>query len=571
MESEEQSPFQFLTREEKTIVGSYRPGIWKSKGGKEVKKILATLLCIVMAFALFAGCQEQSGESSSDLSGEKVLIEGRASDSVTLDPFNATDIASWRVARQIYDTLVGYETGTFAPTPGLASEWTVSDDGLIYTFTLREDVKFHDGTDFDANAVVFNIERWWDPNNEYHQGEFANVVSFFGGFKGDEGCIIDDVKATGDYEVQITLNQVYPAFLARLTDPSTAIISPEAIKTYGEEIGRNPVGTGPFVFESWTPNDNITLTKNENYWDGAPKLDKVIFKVIPDNTARLIALQSGEIDIMDSLNTSDYETVLNNDGLQIIERPAINCGFYWFNTTQAPFDNVKVRQAICMAVDKQGIIDSIYNGLAIPAKSVLSPSSWAYNEEMEDYPFDPTAAKELLAEAGYPDGFDMVLTVRGEARAYFPQPQKLAEAIQANLADIGINVTIESYEGTTYTSLVYGGDFSMASWGTGGSDPDPALAINHYFNKTAAEGERATNSARWVNDEASALLTEAQNITDQEQRAEMYCEVQQIIHDEAVILPIVHVRAMLAAADYVTGYVAFTDYYESYAQVDIQR
>ena len=536
-----------------------------------MKKIIATLLCTTMVLVMLVGCNGETAANSSAASREKILIEGRASDSVTLDPFNATDIASWRVARQIYDTLVGYETGTFAPIAGLATEWTVSDDNLVYTFALREGVKFHDGTDFNAEAVVFNIERWWDASNEYHQGEFANVVSFFGGFKGDEGCIIENVEATGDYEVQITLNTVYPAFLARLTDPSTAIISPDAIKKYGAEIGQNPVGTGPFVFESWTPNDNITLTKNADYWDGTPKLDKVIFKVIPDNTARLIALQSGEIDIMDSLNTSDYETALNDSGLQVIERPAINCGFYWFNTNRAPFDNVKVRQAICMAVDKEGIINSIYNGLAIPAKSVLSPSSWAYNEEMEDYPFDPEAAKTLLAEAGYPDGFDMVLTVRGEARAYFPQPQKLAEAIQANLADIGINVTIESYEGTTYTSLVYSGDFSMASWGTGGSDPDPALAINHYFNKTAADGERATNSARWVNDKASELLTNAQSITDQEQRAEMYREAQQIIHDEAVILPVVHVRAMLAAAKYVTGYVGFTDYYESYAKVDIQK
>ena len=535
-----------------------------------MKKWMAGLLCTAMALTMLAGCGAKNGETPSNAGEDKILIEGRASDSVTLDPFNATDIASWRVSRQIYDTLVGYETGTFAPVAGLATAWTVSDDNLVYTFTLREGVTFHDGTDFNAEAVVFNFERWWDASSEYHQGEFANVVSFFGGFKGDPDTIIEEVKATGDYEVQITLNRVYPAFLARLTDPSTGIISPDAIKKHGAEIGQNPVGTGPFSFTSWTPNDNITLAANPNYWDGAPKLDKIIFKVIPDNTARLIALQSGEIDIMDSLNTSDYETVLNDSGLQIIERPAINCGFYWFNTTKPPFDRAEVRQAISMAVDKEGIINSVYNGLAIPAKSVLSPSSWAYNEEMEDYKFDPEGAKALLAEAGYPDGFDMVLTVRGEARAYFPQPQKLAEAIQANLADIGVNVTIESYEGTTYTSLVYGGDFSMASWGTGGSDPDPALAINHYFNKTAASGDRATNSARWVNDEASELLTNAQSITDQEQRAGMYREVLQIIHDEAVILPIVHVRAMLAASEHVTGYVGFTDYYESYAKVDIQ-
>ena len=559
-----------------------------------MKKIGGLLLSMMLAMSLMTGCSQSAPQTTAATAApaapaatqaaaapatqaaapvaqeEKILIEGRASDSITLDPFNATDNASWRVARQIYDTLVGFESGTFAPKPGLATEWEISEDGLTYTFTLREGVKFHDGTDFNADAVVFNIERWWDENNEYHDGEFGNVVSFFGGFKGDEKCIISDVKALDGTHVEITLSQVYPAFLARLTDPSTAIISPEAIKAQRDAIGQNPVGTGPFMFESWAPNDNITLTKNPDYWDGAPAIDKLIFKVIPDNTARLTALQSGEIDIMDSLNPSDFPVVDQDPALQVIERPAINCGFFWINTTKAPFDNVKVRQALNMAINKEGIISSLYNGLAIPAKSVLSPSSWAYNPDMQDYAFDAAAAKSLLAEAGYPDGFDMKITVRSEARAYFPQPLKLAEIMQANLKDIGITASVETADGSTYSGMVYGGDYDIAAWGTGGNDPDPALAINHYFNKATASGERAQNSARWENDEATDLLNTAQSILDQEERAGMYREVQQIVHDEAIIIPIVHVKAMLAAAQYVQGYTAFTDYYESYAKVDLQ-
>lgn len=558
-----------------------------------MKKRITMLLCTLMAVSLtLAGCSgasnapsgestgqavesvSQGGDASSQAASqeEKLLIEGRSSDSATLDPFNATDIASWRVSRQIYDNLVGFEPGSFNVAPSLATAWTTSDDGKTWTFTLAEGVQFHDGTDFNADAVVFNIERWWDESHPYHNGTFANVTSFYGGFKGDPNCVIQDVQAVDEYTVQITLNSVFPALLTHLSDPTSGIISPAAIEKYGEAIGQNPVGTGPFMFREWKPNDSITLVKNPNYWQsGLPKLDTLIFKVIPDNTARLIALQSGEIDLMDSLNPSDIDTVTGDGNLQIIARPPINCGFFWFNTTKPPFDNVKVRQAVSMAVNKQGIINALFNGKGIPAKSILSPSSWAYNAEMEDYPYDPEGAKALLAEAGYPDGLSTELWVRGEARAYFPQPLKIAQSMQADLAEIGIKVEIVTYEGATYSNKVYGAEFTMASWGTNGNDPDPGRQLDLYFNKIYTKTDVASNAARYVNDEVSELLTQAQSILDRDERASMYRKAQQIIHDEAPILPMTHSESQIAAASYVTGYIPFTDYFELYALVDIQK
>ena len=534
-----------------------------------MKKVLMLIAHVTMVIFLLAGCGEAAPKAPQ---GEKILIEGKGGDCVTLDPFNATDIASWRVARQIYDTLVGFEEASFNLTPSLATSWETSEDGTIYIFTLREGVKFHDGTDFNADAVVFNTERWWDESHEYHNGTFGNVVNFFGGFKGDPACRILDVQALDKYRVQFTLSGVFPAFLARLTDPSLGIISPAAIKKHGKAIGQNPVGTGPFAFQAWIPNDSITLAKNTEYWqNGLPKLDKLIFKVIPDNTARLIALQAGEIDIMDSLNASDLKVVNANSKLQLITRPAINCGFFWFNMTVAPFDNVKVRRAVCMAIDRQGLIDSIYGGLAIPAKSILSPSSWAYNDDIVDYEYDPKAAKALLDEAGYPDGFSTQIWVRGEPRAYFPQPQKMAQSMQADLAEIGINATIVTYDGPTYSNYVYGAEYTMAAWGTGGSDPDPSLAISHYFIKTYAETKVASNAARYINDEVSELLERARNILDQEERTELYRRAQQIIHDDAPVLTMFHTNSLMAAADYVKNYTPFTDYYELYLNVDIVK
>lgn len=533
-----------------------------------MKKLIAMLVYALMVVPLMltgpgAGFAQN---------GKKVLIEGRPSDCVTLDPTNAADNASWRVARQMYECLVGFKPGSFDPAPSLATSWMTSPDGKTWTFTLRKGVKFHDGTDFNADAVVFNIERWWDSSHPYHTGKFPNVPSFFGGFKGSENSIIKDVKAIDNSHVQIELNKVFPAFLAFLGDPTTSIISPDAIKKYGDKIGQNPVGTGPFVFQEWKHNDNIALVKNPKYWQsGLPKLDKLLFKVIPDNSARLIALQSGEIDFMATLNPSDLEAVTGNSDLQLISRPPINCAFFFLNTSKPPFDNVKVRQAINMAVNRQGIIDAFYNGKGIPAKSALSPSSWAYNAEMKPYEYNLDAAKKLLAEAGYPDGLTFELSIRPEARPYLPQPTKVAESIQADLAKIGVKVKILSFEGATYAQKVYNADHQMTAWGTGGNDPDPGPLLINYFSTLYTTPPKAKNSSLYMNDKVTDLLVKGQNTVDMTERARLFQEAQQIIRDDAPIVPLIHSSSLMAAAKFVKNYIPYTDYYELYVNVDIQK
>jgi len=570
------------------------------KENSTMKKLMATLTCTVIVLSLaLTGCGASGGLASPTAQApqavqasptpqaaqavqasptapapqaKKVLIEGRPSDSSSLDPMAVTENATWRATRQIYDTLVGFKEASFEPVPSLATSWTTSADGKVWTLSLAKGVKFHDGTDFDADAVVFNVMRWWDASNPYHLGKFPNVESFYGGFKGNPNSVIQDVKATDANTVVFTLTSVFPEFLFRLSDPTAGIISPAAIKKYADTIGKHPVGTGPFMFQEWLPNDSITLVKNPNYWkSGLPKLDRLIFKVIPDNTARLTALQSGEIDLMDGLSPSDAATVKGNGKLQLITRPAINAGFFWFNMTKAPFDNVKVRQAISMAINKKALIKAFYNDYAVPAEAILTPYSWAYNSKIQDYEYNPGAAKALLAEAGYRDGFSMDLLVRSESRPYFPDPLKIAQSMQADLAAIGIKANIVTSEGTTYSNKVYNGDFAMAAWGTGGNDPDPGLALDHYFDKIYAKTTPATNSARYVNDRVSELLSQAERILDTKQRAAMYQEAQQIIRDEAPILPMVHSNSLMAAASYVKNYIAFTDYFELYHNVDIVK
>src|SRR5690606_10261885 len=278
---------------------------------------------------------------------------------VGLDPINVTDGESIRVTHNVFETLLEYDQN-LELQPKLATEYESSEDGLTWTFQLREGVKFHDGTDFNADAVVFNFERWMDPENPYHQGDFAYYPFLYGGFKGDENHLIEYVKANGDYELEIKLKRKTAPFLSYLAISMFGIASPAAIEEYGETLNENPVGTGPFKFESWNRNDTITLAKNEDYWmESKPHLDKVIYRVIPENSARLNALQTGEIDVLDGMNAGDTTVVEDAEGFELLKRPSFNIGYMAFNMEKEPFDDPLVRQAINMAIDKEEIVEEI--------------------------------------------------------------------------------------------------------------------------------------------------------------------------------------------------------------------
>src|SRR5699024_7199315 len=249
--------------------------------------------------------------------GEETLIFGRGSDSITLDAAIPTDGESIYVTNQIYDTLVRYEEESTEVKPALATDWEVSDDDLEWTFQLRDDVTFHDGNEFSAEDVVYNFERWTTSSEFFYYGYM------FGASEDNMKGIIDKVEATDEYEVTITLSEPNAPFLQTLAMPMFGIASPEAVEKYGDEYFKNPVGTGPFIFEEWIPDDSITVVKNDDYFGEPANVDKVVFRVIPDNGARFMELQSGSIDIMMGLNPQDIETAEESDDLQIIRRPSM--------------------------------------------------------------------------------------------------------------------------------------------------------------------------------------------------------------------------------------------------------
>ncbi|WP_251551989.1 ABC transporter substrate-binding protein [Neobacillus muris] len=519
------------------------------------KKSFKMLLIALLAISMFlAGCSGKSSETSGEKdsgsdSGSKkdTLVYGRGGDSTSLDPITTTEGEAFKVTENIFETLVSYGDQDTTIHPGLAEKWDVSEDGLTYTFHLRQGVKFHDGTDFNAAAVVFNFERWMNGDEE----KFP-YYTMFGGYKNDEGHVISEVKAVDEYTVQFVLKRPQAPFLKNLAMSPFGIASPAAVEKYGDDFRSNPVGTGPFKFVEWKQNDTITLEKNADYWqEGLPKLNKVIFRVIPENTARLNALVNGEIDIMDGLNNSDEDTVLANDQLQVIERPSMNVGYIGMTTTRKPFDNKLVRQAMNYAIDKKAIIDAFYGGKAEPAVNPMPPSIEGYNDAIKDYPYDLEKAKELLKEAGYEKGFEIDLWAMPVARPYMPEAQKVAEVIQDSLSKIGVKAKIQSVEWATYLDKAAKGEFDMFMLGWTGDNGDPD---NFLYTLLDKDSIGSNNYSYYSNDELHDILIEAQTETEQAKRNELYKKAQEIIKEDAPWVPLVHSTPLLAASKDVANY-----------------
>ncbi|AZR74469.1 peptide ABC transporter substrate-binding protein [Anoxybacter fermentans] len=475
------------------------------------------------------------------------LIWGRGGDSVGLDPICETDGESFKVTQQIFDTLVEYEPGTTNIKPALATSWSVSEDGLTWTFKLRKGVKFHDGTPFNAEAVKFNFDRWRLKDHPYHiPGEFK----YYGWMFGDDlPGVIQDVVVIDDYTIQFVLKQKFATFLANLAMVPFGISSPTAIKKWGDDYFTHPVGTGPFKFVEWIKGDRIILEANEDYWDGRPYLDKIVFRSIPDNGARFMELQAGTVDIIDGVSPNDVEILKKTKGLKLVLRPSMNIGYFGLNQRFEPLKNVLVRRAICHAIDKEAIIEAFYAGLAIPAKNVLPPSLWGYNDEIEDYEYNPAKAKELLAEAGYPDGFEMELWAMPVPRPYMPQPKLIAQAIQQYLAEVGIKTKIVTYDWGTYLDKSREGlaDSYLLGWTGDNGDPDNFIYV--LLDKTNNDRHA------YVNDELHEILVKAQQIFDQEERAALYKKAQVIIHNDAPFVFLVHSTPPLGLKENIEGYI----------------
>jgi peptide/nickel transport system substrate-binding protein len=499
---------------------------------------------------------------------QTTFIFGGQGEPVDLDTAIITDGISSRITRQIYEGLTKYKGATTEVIPALAVEWQVSPDGTVWTFTLRRDVKFHDGTPFDAAAVVWNFERWRFSNHPQHENltkagrTFEYYGAQFGGF--DDKSLITKVEAVNPSTVRITLKSPQGPFLANLAMFTFDLASPKAVEQWGIAYGKHPVGTGPFKFVEWKVGQEVILEANKDYWDkaNAPKVQRVIVRNIKDSSQRLAALKAGEIHGMEGVNPDDVKVVRADPNLQLILRPTNTTGYLAFNYKVKELQDGRVRQAFAHAINKKGIVDALYGGTGMVATQFQPPPLWGHNKELKDYEYNPERARQLLKDAGFGQGLKEITWDDGRkeplqfwympvSRPYYPNPKEIAEAMSADLAKVGITAQLQTTDWTVYLDKSRKGDMPIFMLGWTGDNGDPDNFVCYFF---CAVG--APRMAFYANQPLADVLLEAQKLTDKAKRAVLYRKAEQMIHDDVARIFVAHNQPPLAFLKKVKGYVA---------------
>ena len=526
--------------------------------------LFAVGLFVVASFAL-AACAE------AEPADEKILTFAQSADAGTLDPPNQTSANSLAPASHIYEGFVTFEPGTTNPVPALATSWEISDDGLEWIWHLREGVKFHDGTDFDADAVVYNFERWWDLDHPYNQGtdQFLYWGWMWEGRKQDgTDSVLASIEAVDDLTVKMMLNRPNASLLNTLTMENFRFASPAAIEEQGDNYGTaegEAIGTGAFMVDEWLQEDSITLARYDDYWGDAPTLDKIVYRVIPDTSAAFLALQAGDIDVLSmwaSPSPDDIDVAKSDPNLEVAYNPGFNVGYLGINHDKEWLQNLNTRLAIAHAIDKQAIIDAIYPGDAIPNSQHVPQSLFGYNDSIVDYPYDVDKAKEFLQTAideGVEIPDPVIFYVMPVSRAYYPDPAAIGELMQAQLAELGINAEIQSpaWPDPYLTDLQTDGtkhDLFMLGWVGDNGDPDNFLCSFFCGGDTTFNNDGAGGGAP-PDEEIRALLRDAVAETDFDTRVAMYEEINQMLFDRVISVAVVTRTPPTLLRSDVSGYV----------------
>ncbi len=478
-------------------------------------KIIRVGVFALFAFAalVLAGCGGGGAPQSSTPPG--TLYVALEAEPPELDPNLSSAYVDRQVMASLYDKLVDINrAGEIVPM--LAESYEVSDDGTEYTFELRKGVKFHDGTPFNAEAVKYNLDRYQEDDS----------------VRSTEVQPIESVEVVDDYTVRVTLSQPFAPFLAVLTDRAGIMASPKAIEDGGGRISDDPVGTGPFEFVERVRGDHITVKKNEDYWrEGLPKIDRIEYRGIEDENVQYQNLQSGELDIIDSIPFVEFEGLQEEGEYKVSVEPGLGYQGIWLNVTQPPFDNKALRQAVYRLVDREAIVQAVLRDVGgQPGNSPFGEQSWAYSEQSDAYPERSVEeAKALLEEAGEPDGFSFTLKLDPS-----PTNQQIGQVIQNNLKPAGIEVKLEQLEFGTLLEDSTNGNYEALFLGWSGRiDPD----LNIY-DFTVTDGD--FNDSGYSNPEVDRLLEEARTSDDKDRRKELYGQVMQILHEDVPYVYLYH-------------------------------
>ncbi len=555
--------------------------------GRQRLRLVAVLGTLVLALAA-AGCggDDDGGSGGGEAKGGGTLVFGTSADPVVLDGSLVSDGESLRVIDQIFETLISLKPGTTELEPALAESWEISDDGLQYTFKLREGVKFHDGEPFNAEAVCTNFDRWYNFKGSFQNSSASYYwQTVFGGFKTPEEGSPEDsfyksCEATDENTAVLNLTKPSSSILGALSLTAFAIASPKALEEFGADEGKvdeegifqptgsfgteHPVGTGPFKFESWTRGDRLTIARNDDYWGDKATLEKVIFRPIDDNAARLQALQSGEIQGYDLVEPQDVKTIEGDDKLQVLDRPAFNVGYVGFNQKMKPLDDIKVRQAIAYGLNRKEVVDEFYGGRGEVAKEFMPPEVTGYADDVTEYEFDPEKSKELLREAGLTPPVKIEFWYPSDvSRPYMPDPKRNFEAFSASLKEAGFQIVPKTAPWSPdYLGAVDEGKAQVYLLGWTGDFGDPDNFVGTFFQ---------TPQKAWGfdNKEIFDKLNEAEAETDLDAREGLYQEANKLIMDFLPGVPYVHTKPALAFQADVQGYEPSPVSLESFATVTL--
>jgi peptide/nickel transport system substrate-binding protein len=473
------------------------------------------------------------------------LVVGLVAEPVNLDPPQVTDINSLRVSRRIAETLVMFPDESTQPAPGLAESWTVSRDGLQYTFKLRKGIRFHDGTPLNAEAVKFSIERQIDPDHPFNKlGTYPFANYFLGNVKAVE--VVDDLTS------RFILKEPRASFLAILALGAPSIVSPTAVRKWGKDYAMNPVGTGPFRFASWERGRRVVLDKNPDYWRYPVKVERVIFRPIVEDQARLTELLTGSLDLIVGVPPDFVAQLEANPKLALLKQVGAHVWYLGINNQRKPFDDKRVRQALNYAVNKEAIVRDVLKGTGALSRGPVLPGTWGAEPALKAYPYDPERAKKLLAEAGYPDGFSTTMWVP-ESGSGMQSPVAMATVIQSNLRAVGVNVAMQTMEWGSFIARLRTKEQHLfaLSWMAGTEDPDMVMyPLLHGSQWTPA----GPNRALYKNPRFDELLSQARQVTDQARRAELYREAQRILVEDAPWIFVDHEVQIAAFSKRVQGF-----------------
>ena len=448
---------------------------------------------------------------------------------------------------QIYSRIVDFERGSTNVVPGLAEKWEISADGTVYTFHLRQNVKWHSNANFkptrnlNADDIIFAIERQWKQDNPYFKVTSSNHSYF-----NDMGLpkLLKSVEKVDDYTVKITLNRPEAPFLSDLAMEYAGIQSKEyadAMLKAGtpEKIDQEPIGSGPFMLVQYQKDAVIRYKAFPEFWGGKAKIDDLIFAITPDNAVRWAKLQKGECHVMPYPNPADLDAMKKDTNVQVLEQPGLNIGYLAYNTTKKPFDDVRVRKAVNMAINKKAIIDAVYLSTGVAATNPIPPTMWSYNKSIKDDPYDPEAAKKLLAEAGHPNGFETDLWAMPVQRPYNPNAKRIAELMQADLAKVGIKAEIKSFEWGEYRKRAQAGEPQTVQLGWTGDNGDPDNFLNTLLGCDASKNN-GSNLAKWCYQPFEDLVSKAKAVSDQAERTKLYEQAQVVFKEQAPWFTIAH-------------------------------